>query len=275
MKEYLNHILKGDTLAVLKTFESESVDLGVTSPPYNKMEKQKGWLVKNVKYDSVKDVKKEEHYHEEQIKVLDEIYRITKEGGAFFYNHKTRWVQGKMIHPMEWLLKTKWVIRQEIIWDRMIAANIRGWRFWQVEERIYWLYKPIKDNKIGRELESKHALLTSIWRMPPERSNPHPAPFPVELPARIIMSILNNENGIVLDPYSGSGTTLVAAKALGKQYIGIEISDEYISYANERLMNYEKEQSSIDKELKKHVVLKTFKDRKRNGEFTGKFRNKV
>ena len=57
-----------------------------------------------------------------------------------------------MLHPIDWLRKTKWVIRQEIIWDRMIAANIRGWRFWQVDERIYWLYKPKNGNIIGEEL---------------------------------------------------------------------------------------------------------------------------
>lgn len=69
--------------------------------------------------------------------MLNELYRITKPGGSFFYNHKIRWEKGLLLHPMDWLRKTNWIIRQEIIWDRMIAANIRGWRFWQVDERIY------------------------------------------------------------------------------------------------------------------------------------------
>ena len=139
MKEWLNKIIQDDTLKVLKNLDSNSIDVSITSPPYNKQEKNKGWLVKNVKYDSYKDSKSEKEYEEEQISVINEIFRITKEGGSFFYNHKTRWEKGIMIHPMEWLLKTKWVVRQEIIWDRTIAANIRGWRFWQVDERIYWL----------------------------------------------------------------------------------------------------------------------------------------
>ena len=157
MKEYINHITQGDTLTVLKRIDSDIVDVGITSPPYNKQEKQKGWLVKNVKYDSFKDIKTEKEYEQEQINVLNEIYRITKEGGSFFYNHKTRWDRGEMFHPITWLMQTKWVIRQEIIWDRMIAANIRGWRFWQVDERIYWLQKPVGTNKIGKELQSKDA----------------------------------------------------------------------------------------------------------------------
>lgn len=271
----LDKIIKGDTLESLKKIDSNIVDVGITSPPYNKGEKHKGWLVKNVKYNVANDNVIEEAYQQQQIDVLNEIYRITKPGGSFFYNHKTRWDKGTMLHPMEWLLKTKWVIRQEIIWDRMIAANIRGWRFWQVDERIYWLYKSIGNNKIGKELKPKHALLTSIWRIPPERKNHHPAPFPLVLPTRIILSILDDKKGVVLDPYIGSGTTAVAAKLLGHKYIGIDISSDYIKETNDRLHNSEKERIKVDGEIEKHIVRKTFADRKAMGEFTGNFKNTI
>lgn len=272
----LNKILTGDILDILKKLPDSFVDISVTSPPYNKQENKKGWLVKNVKYDVASDRKSELEYQEEQINVLNEIFRITKNGGHFFYNHKTRWEKGVMIHPLEWLLKTDWVIRQEIIWDRGIAANIRGWRFWQTDERIYWLYKPlVKGNKIGEELLSKHALLTSIWKIRPETKNPHPAPFPLVLPARCIFSILNQKKGVVFDPYCGSGTTLVAAKILGHNYLGVDISNEYVSMAKERIKNSHSEKYIIDEELLNHKVLKTFKQRKEEGGFTGKFRNKL
>ena len=269
-----NKIIQGDTLDVLKKFDNNFIDLGITSPSYNKGEKHKGWLVKNVKYNVANDNIPEEVYQGQQIKVLDEIFRVMKPGGSFFYNHKTRWVRGKMLHPMEWLQKTKWVIRQEIIWDRIIAANIRGWRFWQVDERIYWLYKPIADNKIGKELKSKHALLTSIWRFPPERKNGHPAPFPLVLPTRIIYSLLDGKKGIVLDPYVGSGTTCLAAKLLGANYIGIDISKKYVKDTKDRLKNSLHYKAIINEEISKHVVKKTFKERKKNNGNTGKYRNK-
>lgn len=270
-REYLNKIIQGDALKILKTLPDEIVDIGVTSPPYNKGENKKGWLVPNVKYSDATDKLPEEDYQKSQIEVLNEIYRITKPGGSFFYNHKIRWEQGLMLHPMDWLRKTKWVIRQEIIWDRMIAANIRGWRFWQVEERIYWLYKPKDRNLIGEELKAKHALLTSIWRFPPEQENPHPAPFPLALPIRAIYSVMDEKKGVVIDPYCGSGTTLVAAKILGHDFIGIEISDEYIKFAENRLRNYESELKVAEEEIAKHIVRKTFKERKEKGEFTGRY----
>lgn len=269
--QYLNKNIQGDTLTVLKTLPDELVDLGVTSPPYNKGENKKGWLVTNVKYSGATDKLPEDVYQENQIVVLNEIFRVTKPGGSFFYNHKIRWERGVMLHPMDWLGKTKWTIRQEITWDRMIAANIRGWRFWQVEERIYWLYKPNGKDLIGKESKPKHALLTSVWRFPPEQNNPHPAPFPLALPVRVIYSIMDSEKGIVIDPYCGSGTTLIAAKILGHNFVGIEISREYINLAEKRLQNYKAEIKYANDEIAQHIVKKTFKERKERGEFTGRY----
>ncbi len=271
-KNYLNKIICGDALTILKSLPDNLIDVGVTSPPYNKGENKKGWLVANVKYSGASDKLPEDIYQQQQIEVLNEIYRVTKPGGSFFYNHKIRWEKGNLLHPMDWIRKTKWVIRQEIIWDRMIAANIRGWRFWQVEERIYWLYKPKGGHIIGEELKPKHALLTSIWRFPPEKENPHPAPFPLALPVRCIYSVMDNKKGgIILDPYCGSGTTLVAAKILGYDFIGIDISQDYCQFAKKRIKNFKNEEKLAQEELSKHIVMKTFAQRKEKGEFTGKY----
>ena len=268
-------LIEGDTLNALGKIDDNVINVGVTSPPYNKQEKQKGWLVKNVVYDAYKDVVPELEYQQNQVNVLNEIYRITATGGSFFYNHKIRWDRGNMYHPMDWLRKTEWTVKQEIIWDRIIAANIRGWRFWQVEERIYWLYKPIGTHLIGKELKSCDAKLTSIWRGAPEngQKNPHPAPFPLWLPARVIISILGTETqGVVLDPYIGSGTTAAAAKLLGHKYIGIDRSEAYLKMACDRLDNAHSEMPKIQEELALHDVQTTFKQRKSTGKNVGKYR---
>lgn len=273
--QYRNKILHGEVCDILQSLPNEIIDLGITSPPYNKQEKHKGWLVKNVVYSEYRDKLPESEYQKSQIKVLNDIYRITKDGGSFFYNHKIRWEDGEMFHPMDWLRKTDWTIKQEIIWDRVLAGNIRGWRFWQVEERIYWLYKPVDDNKKGKELASKDAKMTSIWRAVPENDNRHPAPFPLWLPARIILSLLNDKDqGLVLDPYMGSGTTAVAAKLLGFDYLGIEIGKEYVDTAKNRLKNARNEIDKIEKEKQSHQVTETFKSRKANNKNVGKHRTR-
>ena len=79
-----NELILGDALEELKKIENNYIDLGITSPPYNKQEKNNGGLVNSVIYNEFKDKKSEKKYREEQINVLNEIYRITKEGGSFF-----------------------------------------------------------------------------------------------------------------------------------------------------------------------------------------------
>lgn len=268
-----NRLILGDTLTELRKLPDGIVDVGVTSPPYNKQEKHKGWLVKNVVYDAYKDAVPEAEYQQNQVDALNEIYRITAPGGSFFYNHKIRWERGEMFHPMDWLRRANWTVKQEIIWDRVLAANIRGWRFWQVDERIYWLYKPVGSHLIGKELKSVDAKLTSIWRGVPEGKNPHPAPFPLWLPARVIIAILGADApGVVLDPYVGSGTTAVAAKLLGHRYIGIDRSEAYIQMAQDRLLNAQSEMAAVQKEIDLRTVETTFSDRKSKGMNVGKHR---
>lgn len=273
--KYKNQIVHGDALDVLRQLPAACVDAGVTSPPYNKKEKQKGWLVENVVYDGYRDVLPEADYQQQQVAVLDELYRVTKPGGSFFYNHKIRWERGVMLHPMQWLSRTRWQVRQEIVWDRSIAANLRGWRFWQVEERIYWLCKPpatcTNGRVIARELPSRYAKMTSIWRMRPEQNNPHPAPFPLVLPLRALAAVMDGK-GVVIDPYAGSGTTLLAAKLLGHHHLGIDISAGYCKHARERLAAPSaKERQCYQEEIAKHQVHKTFAERKANKEHVGRF----
>ena len=237
----LNLLIKGHSTKIINDLVKKYgtfVDCTITSPPYNKQEnKNAGGIVKAVKYDSYCDSVPEKYYQQEQIKLLDEVWNATKPGGHCFYNHKIRYLDGKAVSPFEWLGQTPWVVRQEIIWDRIIASNIRGWRFWNVDERIYWLYKQTNENDKGVELDSRWAKMFSIWRFPPEgKIKNHPAPYPTELPRRIIKSLYENGTGkVILDPYIGSGTTAVVAKELGHNYIGIDVSEEYLDSARKRI----------------------------------------
>lgn len=260
----LNEILHGDVLDVLKQIDSDYFDLGITSPPYNKGLKG-GPIVKKVEYDEHEDNLPEDVYQQQQIDVLNEIWRTMKPGGSFFYNHRCRWEDGNMLHPITWLSKTKWLVKQEIIWNRKITGNLRGWRFWQTDERVYWLYKPDGNNRVGTELKSKHARMTGIWEIMPENNNPHPAPFPVDLPSRIIYSIFDQDtkDKIVLDPYMGSGTVAISCKLLNCNYVGIDISKNYIDMSNIRISNFEEHRDKHEKEIAKHVITgKTYAERK-------------
>lgn len=264
--KYINKVIQGNAIEILNNIPDETVDLIVTSPPYNKRNSHNGWLVTNETYSHYDDHLPEDEYQDWQVKILNELYRITKSGGSLFYNHKHRWNNGVLITPFAWLTKTSWTIKQEIIWDRALTANMRGWRFWQVDERIYWLYKPTGHYLIGKELKPKHAKLSSIWKIKPApRSDKHPAAFPIELPIRIIYSVFTTRKGVVLDPFCGTGTTLVAAKLLGHKYIGIDISPSYIEIAKQRLASSQSELEAVNREKSKHVITDPFVKRKERG----------
>lgn len=83
---------------------------------------------------------------------------------------------------------------------------------------------------------------------------------------------MDDRKGLVIDPYCGSGTTLVAAKLLGHNYIGIDVSKVYIEYSEKRLVNALNEKAIADIELSKHIVINSFKERKAKGAFTGRFK---
>ena len=152
---YLNTVQEGSALEKLADLPDNCIDITVTSPPYNKRRNTYGWLVQTNRYSHYDDHMPETDYQDWQVSILNELFRVTKSGGSAFYNHKVRWVHGSLFHPLEWVLRSKWNIRQEIIWDRALAANMRGWRFWQIDERIYWLYKPHGSHLVGPELEFK------------------------------------------------------------------------------------------------------------------------
>jgi modification methylase len=251
----LNKIYAGNCDELLQKLDKESVDCTVTSPPYNKGN-NKGKIQEHVSYCNYIDNLPEHEYQINQRRTLNLIYDATVKGGHCFYNHKLRFHKGRCITPFEWLSKTKWNVRQEIVWNRTLAANIRGWKFWQTDERIYWLYKPKDKKDLGEELKSYHANLTGIWNIMPQSNNGHPAPFPIEIPTRCLYSVFDEEtNKTILDPYVGSGTTVTVAKILNHNYIGFDLSQEYVDMTNQRLLNValnDDDRLSVIAEMSKH-----------------------
>ena len=98
----------GDCLELLKKVQSESVDLIITSPPYNLGNNHHTGFVKHKAYE---DNLNENDYQEWQIKVLNECFRILKEDGSMFYNHKNRIKNGLQITPYEWIFKSDLFLR--------------------------------------------------------------------------------------------------------------------------------------------------------------------
>ena len=217
-----------------------SVDLMITSPPYNVGKEYDADLTLAEYTDLLSDV-------------MREVYRVLVEGGRACINianvGRTPYIPLHM-YLTEIANACGFYMRGEIIWDKGASAGVScAWGSWKsssnpvlrdVHEYILVFCKgtfkrhPVRQNSIGRDdfLENTK----SIWRFPATSAKKakHPAPFPVELPLRLI-HLYSFVGDTVLDPFLGSGTTAVAAVQTDRHYVGYEINEEYVSTAMNRL----------------------------------------
>jgi site-specific DNA-methyltransferase (adenine-specific) len=238
LKKYLDKIICGDSLQIMSKLPSKSIDLVVTSPPYNLKNSTGNGMSKNTKtgkwagnplqegYTDHSDDMPYDDYVKWQRACLKQMVRILKDDGAIFYNHKWR-VQAGLIQDRQEIVKG-FPVRQIIIWRRKGGINFNPTYFLPTYEVIYLIAK--KDFKLADGANA----YGDVWEIQQSRNNPHPAPFPEELTDRIISS---TKSQIVLDPFMGSGTTAISAIKFNRNYIGIDISSKYCLMATEKIAN--------------------------------------
>lgn len=236
LDEYRNNIVCGDCLEVMKQLPEKSIDVIITSPPYNllnstgnglKLNTHTGkWKNAAIKegYNQYNDNMPYRDYVEWQKKCVAEMVRIIKDDGAIFYNNKNR-VQNGLIQDRGEIVRD-FPLRQVIIWKRRGAINFNPGYFLPTTEQIYLICRK------GFKLAKGANKFTDVWEIKQEMNNPHPAPFPEELIDRIIQSTTGK---LILDPFGGSGTTAVSALKDGRDFILIEQSKKYCELAKNRL----------------------------------------
>lgn len=235
IEQYRNKIICGSCLEVMSQMPSESIDLVVTSPPYNLknstgngMKDGRGGKWANASlidgYSHYNDNMPHDEYAAWQRNCLKEMLRLLKNDGAIFYNHKWR-VQGGLIQDRQDIVK-EFPVRQIIIWRRKGGINFNPGYFLPTYEVIYLIAKP------KFRLAKKANAHGDVWEFKQESKNSHPAPFPVQLIDRIITS---TNAKLILDPFMGSGTTAVAALGNNRDYIGIDLSPDYCEMAEKRI----------------------------------------
>jgi len=218
-----------------------SVHLMVTSPPYNASK------------DYDQDLSLEEYLLMLK-KVWRETYRVLVPGGRACIN--TANLGRKPYIPLhkyliEMMIALGFLMRGEIIWDKASSASpSTAWGSWQsasnpvlrdVHEYILVFSKNTfkrergdKENTIGRDEFLEWT--KSVWTFPAVSAKKigHPAPFPEELPHRLIQ-LYSYQGDVVLDPFAGSGTTCLVAAMDERHYVGYEIDEQYVKLARERI----------------------------------------
>lgn len=233
-----NRIYHEDCMKTLSRMEDNSIDLIITSPPYNKNAyatgagASKSWKAmrgRQIAYDKYDDSKPPPVYEEWQKQVITECVRVLKPHGSLFYNHKDIIVDGVIIPP-KWVYDFK--IHQQIIWNRGSSLANDPHYFQPITEYIYWI---VKDPKKVFFNKSECVFRQNVWNINFEINTKHPAPFPETLVGNILLGC-SKQGDVVYDPFSGSGTTAKKSLELGRRYIGSEISEEYVRMAEMRIM---------------------------------------
>lgn len=237
-------------LAVMVLGESKTVmpaiggvQTVVTSPPYNQLSNVGvnptgiwvGGFSENWKEKGYSDDLPESEYQDQQAELFDLVAQSCTPDASLFYNHQLRWRDGECLHPIEWFKPKEWRLRTEIIWDRAGGMMMNARMFCRFDERILWMVRG-KSWKWNQESVG-HG---TIWRIPSERNKDHPVAYPVALPSRCIAATTSPQD-IVLDPFSGSASTGVAAVQMGRKFIGVERESKYFEAACERIENAQRQ----------------------------------
>ena len=222
-----NKIYNIDVLEGLSKLENESIDLIITSPPYNLGNNHHTGSKRHKSYD---DDMNEKEYQDWQAKVLNECFRVLKKEGSMIYNHKNRIKEGIQITPYEWILRTNFIVKQEIVWVNR-SQNFDKIRFYPFTERLYWLAKDPKTQLVN-VLNKYDVFDWNEWK-PVGTKLKHTRAFPLKL-VKDMLAVFPKAK-LVLDPFMGSGTTAIACRQMKREFIGFENKKEFIDICNKRL----------------------------------------
>jgi site-specific DNA-methyltransferase (adenine-specific) len=261
-----HRLILGDCLEVLPTLPAETVDVVVTSPPYNI----------GLAYRDYDDTRAEDDYLDWLVRIAGEIRRVMKADGSFFLN-----ISGSSSAP--WLpfelivrLRPLFALQNHIVWIKSIATNgdavghfkpVGGQRFLHHNhEHLFHLTLsgdvkldrlaigvPFKDkSNIARRGHAKDLRCRgNTWFIPYDTVQSkaekfhHPGTFPVALP-RWCIRLHGRREALVLDPFMGTGTTVVAAELEGARGIGIDLDPAYVAIAQRRLLEAGHVQQTLD-----------------------------
>lgn len=245
--EFLNTII-ASSCENMKDIPNNSLHLMITSPPYNVSKEYDNDLSLNEYLNLLKNC-------------FTETYRVLVDGGRACINIAN--IGRKPYIPLsdyvsKIMIEIGFNMRGEIIWNKSAGAGIStAWGSFQsasnpilrdVHEYILIFSKgnyKRERNKEEKELRKDNITkeefiewTKSVWTMNTESAKRigHPAPFPEELPNRLI-KLFSFTNDIVIDPFMGSGTTAIAAIKNNRNFVGYEINEEYINLANNRILN--------------------------------------
>lgn len=237
----LNKIYNEDCLKTLKKIKDDSVDIVVTSPPYNMNLRildgkyKSRQIVKEIstKYNDFSDNLPIEEYNKLHSKILEELLRVSD---LVFYNIQI--VSGSKRSIFKMIGEFSESLKDIIVWDKGHGQPAMKEQVLNRRSELILVFE--KDYPISRQFRNKgyfqRGELDDLWEIKRERSKEkgHGAVFPEILVGKILENF-SKPGDTVYDPFMGTGTTAVVAKKLKRNFIGSEINESYVKAADKRL----------------------------------------
>lgn len=237
-----NQIFNENCLETLSKLKDNSVDLVITSPPYNMNLRIRNGkycsrqIVKefSTKYDEFEDNLPIEDFYNFHLKVLKELISISP---IVFYNISI--VTGSKRAFFKIIGELNEYLKEIIVWDKGTSQPAMQFNVLNRQSELILVFE--KANAISRQFQKanfERGTLSDVWQIKKGKKDKeivgHSAVFPEELVNKILLNF-SNENNLVYDPFLGTGTTAVACKKLNRRFLGSEISEKYIEIAQKRL----------------------------------------
>ena len=233
-------LLQGDCLEVMRSIPDNSVDLVLTSPPYNM-----NLRIRNGKYCSrqiVKEISTKyarfddnlpmDEYFDFNKKVLNECLRVSD---LVFFNVQILTGNKPALFKLMGEFHDK--IKEMIVWDKLNAQPAIGKTVMNSQFEILLVLQNSKpESRAFSSAQFDRGTLSNLWGIKRGKKvdKNHGAVFPLELAEKVIANF-SKPGQVVLDPFMGVGTSGVAAKILGRKFIGIEIDPDYFAIAKNRI----------------------------------------
>jgi site-specific DNA-methyltransferase (adenine-specific)/modification methylase len=245
----LNSFYNEDCLQTMKKIKPQSIHCVLTSPPYNMTKRKGGYADKQTRYDKYQDWKSEEEYNQWTINIFQEIDKVLIKNGVILYNFSYSIENPALPYTMMAAIisQTNFTVADTIVWKKPTSIPHPA-SYNRLNRIVEFVFVVVRKKEIKTFNCNKKVVKTSpkgqnyyeiidnfiTAKNNDESTDINKATYSTEFCTKLL-NVYTKEDDIIYDPFMGTGTTGVACKLIGRNFIGSEISSTQVEYSKDRI----------------------------------------